>query len=190
MKGERAGDLTSLVGGSTHTPMHLASAETPDDARWPSASPVSKLVERVVFLSDSALPIPGTSLRVGLDPIIGLLFPGGGDAVGGAISLSVLFLALQKRLPTWVVARMVGNLALDAAVGVVPLVGDVFDFGFRANQRNLDILRAHAERPLPARMPARYWLGVALLLTAAVVCICLPIVLSAYLVYVFFRGQA
>ena len=166
-----------------------ASAEGAEDPRWPRASPLSRLVERVVFLSDSALPIPATTFRVGLDPILGLLFPGGGDALGGVISLSVLFLALQNRLPAWIVGRMVWNLALDAAVGAVPLLGDAFDFGFRANQRNLDLLRAHGERALPERMPAHYWLMVALLLTAAVVCLCLPIVLSGYLLVWLFRGH-
>ena len=83
----------------------------------------------------------------------------------------------------------VWKLALDAAVGSVPLLGDAFDFGFRANPRNLDLLRAHAQNVLPERMPARYWLSMALLLTAAVVCACLPLVLSAYLLVWLFRGH-
>lgn len=167
-----------------------APADSAAGPRWPHASPVSRLVERVVFVTDSAIPIPGTQLRIGLDPILGLLLPGGGDAIGGVISLGVLFLALQNRLPAWVVGRMVWNLALDAAVGAVPVLGDAFDFGFRANQRNLDLLRAHGERALPERMPARYWMLVALLLTAAVVCVCLPLVLSAYLLVWLSRGHA
>jgi hypothetical protein len=160
------------------------------DTRWPQISPLSRWVERVVFVSDSALPVPGTTFRVGLDPILGLLFPGGGDALGGVISLSVLFLALQKRLPAWIVGRMVWNLALDAAAGALPILGDAFDFAFRANQRNLDLLRAHEQNVLPERMPLSYWLGVSLLLTAAVVCVCLPIVLSGYLLYMLVRGHA
>ena len=170
--------------------MLSAADDSAEDPRWPRASPLSRLVERVVFISDSALPIPGTTFRVGLDPILGLLFPGGGDAIGGVISLSVLFLALQKRLPAWIVGKMVWNLALDAAVGTVPLLGDAFDFGFRANQRNLDLLRAHAQAALAERAPAHYWLVAALLLTAAVVCVCLPVVLSAYLLVWFLRGHA
>jgi hypothetical protein len=168
----------------------LPAAESAPDHRWPQASPLSRWVERVVFISDSALPIPGTTFRVGLDPILGLLFPGGGDAIGGVISLSVLFLALQNRLPAWIVGKMVWNLALDAALGTVPLLGDAFDFGFRANQRNLDLLRAHAQAALPERMPARYWLSITLLLTAAVLCLCLPLVLSGYLLFRFLQGPA
>ena len=164
--------------------------EIAEDARWPRISPLSRWVERVVFLTDSALPIPGTTLRVGLDPILGLVFPGGGDALGGVIALSVVFLGLQKRVPSWVVGKMVWNLALDAAAGALPILGDAFDVAFRANQRNLDLLRAHEQAVLPARMPFSYWLGVSLLLTAAVMCVCLPLVLSAYLVYWLFRGQA
>jgi hypothetical protein len=168
----------------------LPVTESAPEPRWPHVSPLSRWVERLVFVSDSALPIPGTTFRVGLDPILGLLFPGGGDAIGGVISLSVLFLAFQNRLPPWVVGKMVWNLALDAALGAVPLLGDAFDFGFRANQRNLDLLRAHARAALPERMPARYWLSLALLLTAAVLCVCAPLVLSGYLLFLFLQAHA
>lgn len=165
-------------------------AQGTQDARWPKVTPVSRWVERVVFFSDSAIPIPGTTFRVGLDPILGLVFPGGGDAIGGVISLSVLFLALQKRLPAWVIGKMVWNLALDAAVGALPVLGDAFDFAFRANQRNLDLLRAHEADALPRHVPVSYWFAIALLLTAAVMCVAVPVVLSGYLFYLLVRGHA
>lgn len=159
-----------------------------DQARWPRLSPVFQVVDRLVHWSDSAFTIPGTRFRFGLDPILGLIFPGGGDAVGGAVSLSVLALALQNRLPVWVLWRMVLNIALDAAVGSVPLIGDLFDFGFRANQRNMKLLRAHGERPLPATMPKSYWVAGVLLLSLALVVAALPIVLSVWLLAWFLSG--
>lgn len=159
-------------------------------ARWPRLHRIFRVVDRIVYWSDTALPIPGTRFRFGLDPIVGLLFPGAGDAVGGVVSLSVVLLALQYRLPVWVVARMVVNLALDAVVGSVPLVGDVFDFGFRANQRNMDLLRAHAERTEPASMPKRYYVWGALLLILAVLLVALPIALSVWLITWLYQSNA
>gem|GEM_PF-305100 len=151
-----------------------------DHARWPHLSPVFRVVDRLVFWSDSALTVPGTSFRFGLDPIIGLI--PGGDAVGGALSLSVLVLGLQYRLPVWVLWRMVFNIAIDTAVGFVPLVGDLFDFGFRANQRNMQLLRDHTERgALPASMPKSYWIWGILLVSLALVLAAMPIVLLVWL---------
>jgi hypothetical protein len=143
-------------------------------------SPVLRVVDRLVFWSDSALTVPGTRFRFGLDPIIGLI--PGGDAVGGALSLSVLVLGLQYRLPVWVLWRMVFNIAVDTAVGFVPVVGDLFDFGFRANQRNMQLLRDHTERGgLPARMPKSYWIWGILLVSLALVLAAMPIVLLVWL---------
>jgi hypothetical protein len=159
-----------------------------ENARWPALSPVFRVVDRLVYLSDSALTIPGTRFRFGLDPIIGLI--PGGDAVGGAVSLSVLLLGLQHRLPVWVLWRMVLNISLDTAFGSVPFVGDLFDFGFRANQRNMQLLRAHKERPLPATMPKSYWAWGVVLVSLALVLAALPIVLSVWLVGWLLSGGA
>ena len=158
-------------------------------SRWPRLHGVARLVERLVFWSDTALRVPGTSFRFGLDPILGLLFPGAGDAAGGVVSLSVVLLALQYRLPVWVVGRMVWNLALDAAVGSVPLLGDAFDFGFRANQRNMVLLREHTGRAQPAAMPKRYYVWGALLFVLALALVALPIVISVWLLAWVFGGQ-
>ena len=149
-------------------------------ARWPQLSPLFRIVDRVVYWSDSALAIPGTKLRFGLDPIIGMV--PGGDAVGVVVSLSVLLLALQNRLPVWVLGRMVINIAIDAAVGSIPFLGDVFDFGFRANQRNMSLLRAHSARAVPAAMPKLYWLWGTLLLLLALALAVVPIVLGVWAV--------
>lgn len=168
-------DDWAQLGAAPSTPEAAGS----DGTRWPHLSPVFRVVDKLVFWSDSALTIPGTRFRFGLDPIIGLL--PGGDAVGGAVSLSVFVLALQNRLPVWVLWRMVLNIALDTAFGSFPVVGDVFDFGFRANQRNMKLLRTHSERGLPATMPKSYYVVGILLLSLSLVLLALPIVLGVWL---------
>ena len=179
-----AGSTDVLMSASPDNPAHPGSlaAGDADRARWPQLTGLFRIVDQLVFWSDSALTIPGTRFRFGLDPVIGLLFPGGGDAVGGVLSLSVLLLALQNKLPVWVLGRMVLNIAVDTAVGSVPLVGDLFDFGFRANQRNMDLLRHHSARAVPAAMPKSYWFWGTVLVSLALVLAALPIVLSVWLI--------
>jgi hypothetical protein len=150
------------------------------DPRWPRLHHVSRGLERFVRLLDSAVPIPGTRFRIGLDPVVGLLLPGTGDAVGGAVSLTLLFLALQYRLPVWVIARMVLNIGVDAAIGGIPVAGDVFDVVWKANEKNLLLIERHRVQP-GARMPVRYWIAVTALLAAAVVCLVAPVVLVIWL---------
>jgi hypothetical protein len=103
---------------------------------------------RLDFLAtmlDSAFVIPGTNFRFGLDGVIGL-FPGIGDAVSTAMSAYIVYEAKQLGVPKHVLARMIGNVALDGLVGAVPLAGDVFDVMFRANRRNIKLLREHLEK--------------------------------------------
>jgi hypothetical protein len=131
------------------------------------------LVERLVFLLDQALRIPGTRWRVGLDGIMGLLFPGGGDALGALVSAALVLLAARQGLPRVVVARMVFNVAVDALGGAVPLLGDLFDFGWKANTRNLRLLERHRSgRPPTWRDWVWLWAllgGLALVVLGAVV---------------------
>ena len=154
--------------------------------RWPALTPAARSVERMVHLLDSAIPIPGTRVRVGLDPLLGLLFPAGGDAVAGMVSLSMMFLAVQYRVPSKVIARMVWNVAVDAAVGSIPVVGDVFDFGWKANEWNFDLLQSH-RGDMPPRATLGYWLSAAGLLLAGLCCVLGPIALVIWLVL---RSQA
>lgn len=80
-----------------------------------------------------------------LDPILGFLLPGVGDLVGAALGAYVVAVALRRRLPLVTVARMLLNLAWDALLGAVPLAGDLFDVVYKANQRNVALLRARHE---------------------------------------------
>jgi hypothetical protein len=79
-----------------------------------------------------------------LDPLLGLLLPGVGDLLGSALGLYPVLLAWQRRAPKALLARMLLNLAADAAGGAIPVLGDIWDFLFRAHARNLALLRARA----------------------------------------------
>lgn len=109
---------------------------------------VSDSVARISLLAhvlDSAIPIPGTNRTIGIDPLLGLI-PVVGDAVSAALSSYIVWEAKQLGLPSWKLARMIGNIAADTAIGAVPLVGDLFDLGFKANRRNLRIVLDHLEK--------------------------------------------
>jgi hypothetical protein len=99
----------------------------------------------VANLMDSAIVIPGTKITVGLDAMIGLV-PGIGDTVTTVISLWMVKEAHALGAPKHIVARMIGNVAIDGLVGAVPLLGDAFDVMFRANRRNMKLLREHFEK--------------------------------------------
>ena len=79
-----------------------------------------------------------------VDPLLGLLLPGVGDLIGSALGLYPVLLAWRRRAPKALLARMLLNLAADAAGGAIPIVGDIWDFLFRAHARNLELLRARA----------------------------------------------
>lgn len=93
---------------------------------------------------DSAIPIPGTNRTIGIDPLLGL-FPVVGDAISAALASYIIWEARQLGLPRWKIARMIGNVAVDTTIGAIPLAGDLFDVVFKANRRNLAILRKHLE---------------------------------------------
>src|SRR6516164_4896079 len=104
-------------------------------------------IDALATLLDTALVIPGTSVRFGLDALIGL-FPVVGDIITTALSLFIVYEAYQLGAPGHVVVRMLGNVALDGVFGAVPLVGDAFDVLWRANRRNVRLLQEwlHHER--------------------------------------------
>lgn len=93
---------------------------------------------------DSAFRIPGTSVRFGMDPVLGLV-PGMGDVTTPLFSAVLLLQAVRLRIPKVVQLRMLLNAAIDLAIGLVPLVGDLFDFAWKANVRNLALLERHAQ---------------------------------------------
>lgn len=103
---------------------------------------------------DDLIRIPGTNLRLGLDPIIGLI-PGVGDMLGGLMSGYILLVAAQEGVPASVLTRMLGNIALDSFVGIVPVVGDLFDVGVKSNRRNVDLLDRYLSTPTKTKAASR-----------------------------------
>jgi uncharacterized protein DUF4112 len=97
-------------------------------------------IDALATLLDTALVIPGTGIRFGLDGLIGLV-PGVGDLITTALSLYIVREARALGAPLHVIARMLGNVALDGVVGAVPVVGDAFDVLWRANRRNMRLLQ-------------------------------------------------
>ncbi|MFO0336812.1 MAG: DUF4112 domain-containing protein [Pseudomonadota bacterium] len=101
-------------------------------------------------LLDAAVRVPGTRVGVGLDFLLGLL-PGIGDLTSGALGADGLYVARRLGVSRSVWLRMAGNLVLDSVVGSVPVLGDLFDLGFRANLRNLALLDRWLEAPTATR---------------------------------------
>jgi hypothetical protein len=100
-------------------------------------------LRKYAVLLDSAFQVPGTQMRFGLDPLVGLI-PGVGDLVTGFFSVMILLHSLRLKIPKIVVARMLVNTGLDLAAGAVPILGDLFDAGYKANLKNLRLLERHA----------------------------------------------
>ena len=97
-------------------------------------------LDALATLLDTAFILPGTNVRFGFDALIGLV-PGIGDAITTAISLYIVHEARQLGAPPHLILRMLANVVVDGLVGAVPLVGDAFDVLWRANRRNVRLLR-------------------------------------------------
>lgn len=95
-----------------------------------------KRMQAVAWALDEAVPVPGTNYRVGIDPILGVL-PVGGDAASATISLYLVAESARLGVSRQKLAAMLVNVALDAGIGSIPVVGDLFDAGWKANKRNL-----------------------------------------------------
>ena len=102
-------------------------------------------LEALAQLMDGAFVIPGTKLRVGLDAIIGLV-PVAGDLLASLVSSYLIWEARQLGASRWLIGRMIANTTIDTLFGMVPVVGDAFDVLFRANIKNLALLRRHLEK--------------------------------------------
>ena len=107
-------------------------------------APIDKHLERIGFLLDRAIKIPGTDIRVGLDPILGFFFPVVGDWVGGLVGVYVILASIRHGLPKSVITKMVFNVGVDFMLGSLPVVGDAFDFVWKSNTKNLRLLNRYA----------------------------------------------
>jgi len=131
---EKEGELTVR---QVFTPIDREAMDRRDQA-------VARL-DALATLMDAAFVIPGTNIRMGLDGLIGLL-PIAGDLIASLVSSYIVWEARQLGAPRWLLARMMLNVAIDTAIGSVPVVGDVFDVMFRANLKNMALLKRYLER--------------------------------------------
>lgn len=138
---------------------------------------VDPLAARLAHWLDTAFRVPGTRLRFGLDALLGLVAPGLGDAATGVLGTYLFFVALRRGVPLAIIARMGLNVLIDTVVGSVPVLGDAFDFAWKSNAMNLELIRKHAGRRGPAGLfDTLLVVGVSALVLGAVLA---PVVLAA-----------
>jgi len=152
-------------------PVAPSSGAKPLEGEWlpPESEDQRRTRERLRFLAwllDSSIPIPGTSLTIGLDAVVGLL-PFVGDLVGVLASSIILAEAHRLGVGRAVLARMALNVAIEGVVGIVPLAGDVFDAAWKANQKNVRLLEAWAARPHGVERSSRAFVALLALSLAA-----------------------
>jgi Domain of unknown function (DUF4112) len=119
---------------------------TPTKKKSPPSADASPRLAFTRFLAellDQRFTIPGTSIRIGLDPIIGLI-PGIGDTLANLTGSAILLIGAQFHLPKVVLLRMALNVALNTLIGAIPIVGDLFSIWFRSNVRNVRLLERYA----------------------------------------------
>ena len=121
-------------------------------------------IRGLAWLLDNSIPIPGTRMRIGLDALIGLI-PGLGDAAGAVFSSYILLEAGRLGVSRSTLVRMAANIMIESVVGLIPLAGDLFDAGWKANQRNVQLLERALKAPGLARRHDRGFV------TALVLCV-------------------
>ena len=135
-------------------------------------------LDLLAHLLDDWFRIPGTTIRFGLDGIVGLI-PGIGDIIGGLASCILIFAAWYRGLPYVALVRMIANVAIEVIVGVVPFFGDAFDIAWKANRRNYALMTRHLHAPRVHTW--RDWVFLMLLAGAVLLVFAVPLVLIAWL---------
>ena len=137
--------------------MTTISPDPSDPLTGPGASAWSR---RIAHVLDTFLKIPGTTARIGLDPIIGLI-PGVGDAISTFMGGVIMAEALRRRVPGRLMVRIGGNMLLNASVGAIPVAGDLFSAWFKSNTKNYALLHTFLEgNPDPPASPQSKWVMV------------------------------
>jgi hypothetical protein len=138
------------------------------------------MLRRWARIFDSAFRIPGTQITFGIDPILGLV-PGLGDVASPVFSLFFVWHGFRLGVPKVVLARMVLNALIDTGVGAIPVVGDFFDFGWKANAWNLALLERHA---VAGRRPTSFdYVFVILCSLVVIAAAAIPIIVLFWLGY-------
>ena len=136
-------------------------------------------LDRLSHLLDDFIRIPGTPIRFGLDGIVGFI-PGVGDILGGLASSIIIVAAWLRGVPKVTVARMVLNVAIETGVGTLPIVGNLFDIGWRANRRNYKLLAESLD--LPQKHTATSWLFIAGVCVVLSILMLIPLLVGAWVI--------
>ena len=127
---------------------------------------INKL-RRLSKVMDNAIAIPGTKISFGLDPILGLL-PGGGDTITGGLSAYIVVEAARMGIPREILYKMVGNILLDSFAGTIPVLGDLFDVGWKSNVKNMELLEKHLDLSEDSQNNTLFIVGLVILLALVV----------------------
>jgi hypothetical protein len=136
-------------------------------------------LRKLQYLLDQAFRVPGTNMRFGWDPIVGLV-PWAGDLITALLSCAIIVQAHHMRIPRVVQLRMLLNVAIDVVVGVVPVIGDVADAFWKSNTRNFVLLERHAGEAQPATPGDWMFVGVIVTVIAALALVPLLVMYSIY----------
>jgi len=135
--------------------------------RAPGRERSLRQLDSLSHLLDNSIRVPGTRARFGMDAVIGLV-PGFGDMAGAVLSAYIVLQAARLGAPAASLVRMLLNVGIEALFGVVPLAGDLFDAAFKANARNVAILRREMERPGSTRRSSTAIVGAVILALMAI----------------------
>lgn len=166
--------------------MSVLDEEDLSDGRVDDADPerqaLRSAAELLAKVLDLALTIPGTQIRIGLDPVFGLV-PGIGDAFASAVGSVILLIAARLQVPKIVLIRMGMNLLINGVVGMIPVAGDAFSIWFQSNRLNARLL-ADCAKPSPPRSTVGDWLVV-----GGVLLVCLAAVIGAMVSVLWLAGR-
>lgn len=150
-----------------------------DGAAPPPASIAPRWARALAHFMDDAIRIPGTRLRFGWDPVLGLIAPWIGDAATASSQVALIWSAFRAGVPRAVFARMLLNVAIDVVVGMVPLVGDLFDAGFKANRKNLALIE-RVERDVARKATFADYALIALVILALLLILLVPTLIAGW----------
>ncbi len=134
-----------------------------DDEQERQREALRDSADSIARLLDSVVQIPGTSIRVGLDALLGLI-PGLGDWIANCIGSTILFLAVKLEVPKIVIVRMAFNIGINTMIGAIPGIGDLFSIWFRSNLKNARLLRRYTSKRTTRATPGDWLFAIGLLI--------------------------
>ena len=134
-------------------------------AKSPLASVRQSYPRAIARLLDELITLPNSKFKIGLDPIIGFFFPFVGDAVSATLGTTILIEGARRRVPKGILIRMAINIGLNATLGSLPLVGDLFSLWFKSNAQNNALLERHSGNLDQPKVRPNLWLLLGFLLT-------------------------